>query len=147
MPRHSAASLHFPAFTRVERLTPPVELSESERAIFLDIVGTVAADHFRPSDSVLLSAYVRAVVREREAAEHLATQGVVSIDNKLSSWVTVQAQALKQVMSLARMLRLTPLARRSNPSRPGKPVVMNYYDKMRLERLAQTESDDGDGVA
>jgi len=87
---------------------------------------------------VLLSAYVRAVVREREAAEHLATQGVVSIDNKLSSWVTVQAQALKQVMSLARMLKLTPLARRSNPSRPGKPQQLSYYDQMRLEQEGET---------
>jgi phage terminase small subunit len=133
MPRHSAASLHFPAFTRVERLTPPVELSESERAIFLDIVGTVAADHFRPSDLVLLSAYCRAIVREREASEHLA-QGVVSIDNKLSSWVIVQASALKQMLSLARMLKLTPLARRSNPSRPGKQQPMSYYDRMALEQ-------------
>jgi len=137
MPRHSAASLHFPAFTRVERLTPPVELSESERAIFLDIVGTVAADHFRPSDLPLLSAYVRAIVREREASEQLA-QGVVSIDNKLSSWVTVQAQALKQMMSLARMLKLTPLARRSNPSRPGKPQRLSYYDTMALQQEDET---------
>jgi phage terminase small subunit len=122
----------------VERLTPPVELSESERAIFLDIVGTVAADHFRPSDSVLLSAYVGAVVREREAAEHLATQGVISIDNKLSSWVTVQTQALKQMLSLARMLKLTPLARRSNPSRPGKPQQLSYYDTMALQQEDET---------
>jgi len=73
------------------------------------------------------------VVREREASEHLA-QGVVSIDNKLSSWVIVQAQALKQMLSLARMLKLTPLARRSNPSRPGKPQQLSYYDQMRLQQ-------------
>jgi hypothetical protein len=66
------------------------------------------------------------------------SQGVVSIDNKLSSWVTVQAQALKQMMSLARMLKLTPLARRSNPSRPGKPQQLSYYDQMRLEQECET---------
>jgi phage terminase small subunit len=100
-------------------------------------LASFAADHFRPSDLPLLSAYARAIVREREASEHLA-QGVVSIDNKLSSWVTVQAQALKQMMSLARMLKLTPLARRSNPSRPGKPQQLSYYDQMRLEQEGET---------
>lgn len=136
MPRKSAASLHFQDIVRTERLRPPADLDASERQIFLDIVGTTAADHFRPSDSLLLSAYCRAVVREREASEQLA-QGVVSIDNKLSSWVAVQAQALKQVLSLARLLKLTPLARRSNPSRPGKPQQQqqSYYERMRLEQV------------
>jgi hypothetical protein len=46
----------------------------------------------------------------------------------------VQAQALKQMMSLARMLKLTPLARRSNPSRPGRPQQLSYYEQMRLEQ-------------
>jgi phage terminase small subunit len=55
-------------------------------------------------------------------------------------WVTVQTQALKQMMSLARMLKLTPLARRSNPSRPGKPQPMSYYDQMRLEREQEGET-------
>jgi phage terminase small subunit len=134
MPRKSAAALAFPGVIRTERLTAPADLNPDERAVFVGIVGTVAADHFRPSDLPLLSAYVRAIVREREASEHLA-QGVVSIDNKLSSWVTVQAQALKQMLSLARMLKLTPLARRSNPSRSGKPQQLSYYEQMRLEQF------------
>ena len=137
MPRKSAAALAFQDVIRTERLTAPADLNPDERAVFVGIVGTVAADHFRPSDLPLLSAYVRAIVREREASEQLA-QGVVSIDNKLSSWVTVQAQALKQMMSLARMLKLTPLARRSNPSRPGKPQQLSYYDQMALEQEGET---------
>jgi phage terminase small subunit len=137
MPRKSAAALASPGVIRTERLTAPADLNPDERAVFVGIVATVAADHFRPSDLVLLSAYCRAIVREREASEHLA-HGVVSIDNKLSSWVTVQAQALKQMMSLARMLKLTPLARRSNPSRPGKPQQLSYYDQMRLEQEGET---------
>jgi phage terminase small subunit len=139
MPRKSAAALRFPDIVRTERLSPHADLNDVERAVFVGIVSTTAADHFRPSDGLLLSAYCRAVVREREASEHLATQGVVSVDNKLSSWVTVQTQALKQMMSLARMLKLTPLARRSNPSRPGKPQPpMSYYDQMALEQEGET---------
>jgi phage terminase small subunit len=137
MPRKSAASLRFPDIVRTERLSPPADLDASERQIFLDIVGTTAADHFRPSDAALLSAYCRAVVREREASERLA-QGVVTVDNRLSSWVTVQASALKQMLSLARLLKLTPLARRSNPSRPGKPQRLSYYDTMALQQEDET---------
>ena len=132
MPRPSAASLHFSSIVRTERLTAPADLNPAERAVF---VATVPAGRFQAGDMPLICAYARAILREREASENLATQGVVSIDNKLSSWVAVQTQALKQVMSLARMLKLTPLARRSNPSRSGKPQqAMSYYDLMRLEQ-------------
>jgi phage terminase small subunit len=134
--------MRIPGIIRTERLSPPADLNDDERAVFLNVVSNTAADHFKPSDLVLLSAYCRAVVREREASEHLATHGTVSIDNKLSSWSTVQVQAIKQVMALARMLKLTPLARRPNPLRPGKTAVMSYYDEMRMARLAQTEADD-----
>ena len=135
MPRPSAASLHFPSIVRTGRLTAPADLNPAERAVFVGIVATVPADHFQASDLPLICAYARTILREREASENLAAQGVVSIDNKLSSWVAVQTQALKQVMSLARMLKLTPLARRSNPSRSGKPQqAMSYYDLMRLEQ-------------
>jgi phage terminase small subunit len=142
MPRQSAASLHFSGVTRTERLQPPADLQPSERMIFLDIVNACKADHFRPSDAPLLCSYVRAILLEREAAEHLATQGIVSVDNKPSAWLAVLAQANKSMLSLARALKLTPTARRPSASRAGKPVTMNYYDRMRLE-----ESGDGDGAA
>ena len=51
---------------------------------------------------------------------------------------TVQASALKQMLSLARLLKLTPLARRSNPSRPGKPQRLSYYDTMALQQEDET---------
>ena len=72
MPRRSAASLHFPAVTRVERLQAPPDLSQDERALFVGIVATNPADHFRASDLPLLCSYVRAILLEREAAAHLA---------------------------------------------------------------------------
>jgi phage terminase small subunit len=119
MPRPSAASLHFPSIIRTERLAPPAELSPDERQIFVDIVSTVAADHFRPSDSPLLVAYCRAILLEREAAEHLATHGRVSLDNKPSAWLAIQAQATKSMLSLSRALKLSPMARRPYQIRPG----------------------------
>ena len=67
MPRRSSASLGFPAFTRMERLIPPPELSQDERQIFVDIISTNQADHFRAADSPLLVAYCRAILIDREA--------------------------------------------------------------------------------
>jgi hypothetical protein len=74
MPRRSAASMHFPTITRMERLAPPPELNPDERTVFLNVVATNPADHFRPSDAVLLCVHVRAVLAEREAAEQLVAQ-------------------------------------------------------------------------
>lgn len=141
MPRRSSAASYYPSIVRTERLSPPTDLNPAETAVFLNVVSNTAADHFKPNDVVLLSAYCRAVVREREASEHLATHGTVSIDNKLSAWAAIQVQALKQVMSLARMLKLTPLARRSNPSRSGNARPASYYDVMRAEQLEEADDD------
>jgi phage terminase small subunit len=132
MPRHSAASLQFPNLSRVDRLQPAPELSPDERELFTGFVASVAADHFRPSDAPLLTAYCRQILLEREAAEHLA-QGIVSIDNTASAWVAIQQQALKQMLQLARALKLTPTARRPAAIRAGKPQSTSYYDRMTLE--------------
>jgi phage terminase small subunit len=105
--------------------------------VFVGIVGANAADHFRSSDSPLLIAYCRAILLEREAAEHLATEGHV-IDGKPNAWVGIQAQTSKTMLQLARALKLTPTARRPSASRAGKPQTLSYY-----ERQALLESSDG----
>jgi hypothetical protein len=56
----------------VQRLRPPAELTEAERLIFLDILGTAEAAKFEPSDLPLPPAYVRAIGRERTASAHCA---------------------------------------------------------------------------
>jgi phage terminase small subunit len=141
MPRQSAASLHFPTLSRVDRLSPPPDLSPDERALFVSIVSANAADHFRPSDAALLIAYCRQILLERAAARHLATQGIVSVDNKPNAWVAIQMQASEAMLQLSRALKLTPTARRPSASRAGKGVTMNYYDRMRLE--SSDEADEG----
>jgi phage terminase small subunit len=138
MPRQSAASLAFPHLIRTERLSPPAELSQDERALFVSLVSTTPADHLRPSDAPLLVAYCRAILLEREAAEHLATQGHVTVDNKPSAWFTIQMQAHRSMLQLARALKMTPTARRPSASRAGKPQQLSYYDQMRLEQEGKT---------
>ena len=132
MPRKSAASLAFPSLIRTERLSPPPDLSADERTVFLNVVATTAADHFRPPDAPLLVAYCRQVLLEREAASHLATEGHV-IDGKPNAWVGIQLQAAKTLLQLARALKLTPTARRPTASSRAKPQRLSIYEQMDLE--------------
>ncbi len=66
MPRQSAVAAAFSVkgSTRAH-LTPPSDLTEPERAAFINLVLGAKADHFVPSDLPLLSAYARAIVQER----------------------------------------------------------------------------------
>jgi hypothetical protein len=55
-----------------ERLRPPSKLDAPERKIFVDLVASSKAEHFRSSDTPLLAAYCRAIVLERRSAAALA---------------------------------------------------------------------------
>jgi phage terminase small subunit len=128
MPRRSAASFVIPSVTGAPpRLSPPADLSETERAVFIDLVASSKAEHFRPSDLPLLSAYCRCIVLERRSAQELAAG-----DHKaLARW----EKATKAMVALSMRLRLSPKSRApNNPSRPSQPEpVMSYYDRMELE--------------
>jgi phage terminase small subunit len=139
MPRQPAAFPVIPGPPQ-QRLRPPPDLSEAEKAAFIDIVSDYAPEHFKRSDAAMLVVYVRACLAEREAAERLGTEGKVT-GGKPSPWLSVQAQANKSMLTFARSLRLGPLARApSRASRPSKPQrPLSIYEKMALE--------DGDDAA
>jgi phage terminase small subunit len=132
MPRKSRAALHFPTINGAQRLQPPPGLDEATQRVFIGLVASCPADHFRPGDTPLLLAYAGAVLTEREATEHLAKDGRV-IDGRPSPWINIQTQAIKSMAMLARALKLSPQARRPTPSRPGKEPPLSYYEKMQLE--------------
>jgi hypothetical protein len=128
MPRRSAASLAFPSLPGAsERLRPPPELVEPERAVFLDLVTASKPEAFRASDLPLLCAYARAVVLERRSARELAAGD----DKALGRW----EKAIKAMVALSMRLRLSPQARApNNPSRPVKPqAAMSYYERAQLD--------------
>ena len=131
--RKSTAELSTPHvyLPRPDRLAPPPDLTPEGRTLFLDIVLANEATHFRPSDTVLLSAYVRACLLEQEASATLAANGHVTGDGKVSPWLSVLAQALKTMSTLAHRLRLSPQGR--SPSIPKRVPPTSYYDRMRLE--------------
>jgi phage terminase small subunit len=133
MPRiAAAASLVFTGSEPAEtRLQPPADLSPAEKAVFIDIVVTNRPDHFRPADALLLAAFTRAVCLERQASAALAVAGPVGADGKVSPWLHVLAQATKSILSLARLLRLSPQSRALLVPKDNGPA--SVYDRMRFD--------------
>ncbi len=112
MPRPSAASLSaISGLEPVARLEPPPDLSGPERAVFAQVILSVRPDHFQVHDAILLAAYARAAVLEKQASAELALGGPV-VDGKPSPWLPILAQSSKALLALARQLRLSPLGAR-----------------------------------
>ena len=137
MPRRSAAlfSVISIGATPPRLLRPPDSLAEPERTLFLDIVTTTRPEHFQAPDGVLLAAYCRAVILEQQAAGELAAQGHVLEGGTANPWLDIHAQAVRQMVTLSRTLRLSRVSRQptvtSRTRLPSPPA--SYYDRMSLE--------------
>ena len=132
MPRKSAAALSIMSPTGTPpRLTPPPTLNEDAKRVFLDVVCSVRADHFQPSDGLLLARYAEAAVMASDAATMLASEGTV-IDGKPSPWLAVHAAMTKAMLGLSHRLRLSPQGR--SPTNPKRVPSVSVYDRMALER-------------
>jgi len=131
MPRRSASSLSVvPIASRAARLRPPPTLSESERAIFIDIVAACDANHFRASDLPLLCRYAEACALAEQAAQELRQGGAV-IGGRPSPWIMVQEKANRTIVALSMRLRLSPQSRA--PNNPSRKPPTSAYDRMRIE--------------
>ncbi|MHC2625559.1 phage terminase small subunit [Bradyrhizobium huanghuaihaiense] len=132
MPRKSSADVAFPA-TQEARLTPPDDLAEEPRALFIDIVASVKPGYFEPAHRVLLAEYCEAVCQAKDAGEKLKRDGYLTDDGKPSVLVTVQSNARRASLSLARSLRLTPSSQyvSSPPAERAPPI--SYYERQALE--------------
>lgn len=135
MPRKSAASLtvlHPRIDGRVSRLSPPSHLSAAEKRLFIAIVGSCTAAHFRPSDQPLLVEYVITAVASEHARSQLAKTGGPVSDGEINPWFKVHEKLVRRMAVLAMRLRLTPSSRmrpetaqrRAGYQRPS------YYDDM-----------------
>jgi hypothetical protein len=124
------------------RLRPPARLKGRARAIFVHVVSTASASHFKPPDQELLERYSEAQALAEMAAAKLfgdgGDAGPVSTDGKLSAWFQVHTVASRTANSLASRLRLTVSAR-SPKTVKTQPAQQSYYDLMELE-----EGDDAD---
>jgi phage terminase small subunit len=127
MPRKSAADLALvrsPA--QFSRLSPPPNLSESARELFLSIVLAEKTEHFRESDLPLLSQYCEASAMAETAMVEMQKA------NCAPSWLHRWEKAIKAMAVLSTRLRLCPQARQ--PNNPKRPETTSYYERMHLER-------------
>lgn len=104
-----------------------------ERELSSTSAGTVAAvDHLRPSDLPLLCRYVEVVALSDHAAERLR---IDVMKGRPSSALALQERLVKLMISLARQLRLAPMARASSDpktlARSGNGQT-SAYELMRL---------------
>lgn len=106
-------------------LRMPQRLTVPEREVWQDTVASVPKWWFRQADKFLLMAYCRAVVRWDKAEVALQNKSPVTTRSNGSKCVDPQIQivnaALKQVMDLAEVLRLTP-AKRKEVGPGGEPI-------------------------
>lgn len=97
------------------RMEPPEFLTDAEAAEWRDIVSSLPADYFRPSDVALLAAFCTASAVYKQARALIAEKGLVIADergkltaNPASQILTAQASSMAQ---MAGKLRLCPSSR------------------------------------
>lgn len=98
-----------------ERMPPPYDLLESERAEWFEIVNCMPADHFTPADVPLLRAYCCASALHRQARLSVHTDGMILYDErgraKANPAAGILATQATSMALLSSKLRLSPAAR------------------------------------
>lgn len=114
--RKSLAELTTPV--DLKRLQPPEELSDKQQAFFVQIVNSLPADYFGPSDAPLLAAYCTSVDYWLDATAIVNRDGQVleSINGNQYAHPAIKLVVLHSgnMASLAQKLRLNPASRISS---------------------------------
>jgi phage terminase small subunit len=141
MPRKSSVAVPFSESTAT-RIAPPDDLvaGSPERSLFLDLVLSVRADHFQPSDAPLLAAYCRALALEQTASGELAAGGYITAEGRPSPWLPVLQHAARTISTYSRMLRLNPSARQMTPASDRERPVVSAFERIALEAQADGRS-------
>jgi Phage terminase, small subunit len=106
----SDASLNVIPITDRSRMRPRQGAPAEVATVFMELVLSMPADHFRRTDAPLIEAYAQAIVLGREAYEHLQSEGQV-IAGRTSPWVTCLEKAHRSAVALSMRLRLAPQSR------------------------------------
>jgi hypothetical protein len=135
MPRKAASELavvHLASKQPRVRLAPSSTAPDEVRQLFAEIVRSVPAEHFKPSDAPLIQEYAGAVALARQAAVALAAEGPV-VGGRANPWLIVQEKSVRAMAALSARLRLSPQHRADSRSAgrkadgPGRSV----YEVMR----------------
>jgi phage terminase small subunit len=114
------------------RLRPPESLPDAARRVFVNVVASHPASHFRTGDIELVARYSEAAAAAEEAAFQMSQPGgMVTSDGKVSPWVSIHQSMTKCVNALALRLRIGPQSRALKQSKK-EPATLNYYGRARL---------------
>lgn len=96
---------------RETMLIPSDKAAPEIRQIFAQIVTSAPTDHFKRIDCHLIEAYAQAIWTSQKAFAEMQRHGLCPVSVKgACDAVKVHDTAIKQMMSLATKLRLTPQA-------------------------------------
>jgi hypothetical protein len=146
--RKSAASLAVAAVgspLEVPRLSPPVHISEAERAVWAEVVNDQPAGAFSPTHAPLLELYCRHVTNARVIAEELTNfdRAWMADDDGLKRYDRLLAMAEREsraASSLATRLRITRQAV-EHPATVGRSVANGAAKTRKPWELPLVESD------
>jgi len=117
-----------PWYEGEQRLQPPACLGDAERRAFVDLVSACPTAQFTRADLPLLCRWCELEVMAQTAAAELGDGGMVTVDGKVSPWVSIHATATKGQSLLALRLRLGPQSR-ANRAPKTQPAPMSYYER------------------
>lgn len=114
------------AFPSDARLPAPDWLAPAQAREWVEIVNSLPADYFRPSDGPMLAAYCCAAAAHRAASEELESGGLILEGQKGYRFPNPAAAIMSQQSStmsqLATKLRLCPSARIAKGMKAPKGV-------------------------
>src|SRR3954453_9746869 len=88
-----------------QRVEPPADLPHPVKEVFLDLVCSTRADHFRPTDLPLIVAYSVAIVAERESMAEIRRSPTPLL-------IKAHREACQTMCQLASRLKISPSGRR-----------------------------------
>ena len=126
----SDASLNVIPITDRSRMRPRQGAPAEVATVFMELVLSMPADHFRRTDAPLIEAYAQAIVLGREAYEHLQSEGQV-IAGRTSPWVTCLEKAHRSavlVHAVAAGSTVTAQGRGGRPISVPTGCILNTAD-------------------
>lgn len=97
------------------RISPPDWLARAGAVVWREVVNSLPANYFRPSDEPLLAAYCTSTACYREAAEIVGRDGMILENDRGTKYANpANAMMLAHASSMAQLavkLRLCPSAR------------------------------------
>lgn len=108
------------------RLAPPNFLARAPAREWVEIVNSLPAGYFRPSDVPILAAYCQAAAVHKECIEILAADGLLLKTDKGTKYAhPAHSMMLQQASCMAQLavkLRLCPSARFTKGEKPQKGI-------------------------